>query len=201
MFKPLHIALAVAIAATFPATVLAQGTSATAVAAKGEGTRVAAAQVQVRARVVEIDTARRVVTLRGPKGNVVAVEVPAEVRNFDQIRIGDDLVVRHTTAIAAALEPARSNSGIRERIESASAASAPAGGMPGVAVGRTVEVLAQITALDRKARTATLRGAKRTVRVALPEGLDLSKVKVGDDVHAVIVESVVIDVEHVAAKK
>jgi hypothetical protein len=201
MIKPLRIALAVALAATLPATVLAQGASATAVTAKADGARVAAAEIQVRAKVVEIDTARRVVTLRGPKGNVVAVEVPAEVRNFDQIRIGDDLVVRHTGAVVVALEPARKNSGIRERIESSSAAAAPAGGMPGVAVGRRVEVLAQITALDRKARTATLRGARRTVMVSLPEGLDLSKVKVGDDVHAVIVEAVVINVEHVAAKK
>jgi len=201
MFDPLRIIRAVAIAAALPATALAQGVAATAVAAKGDGARLAAAQIEVRARVVEIDTSRRVVTLRGPEGNVVAVEVPSEIRNFGQIRIGDDLVVRHTTAIAAALEPARNNSGIRERIESTSAAVAPAGGMPGVAVGRTVEVLAQITALDRNARTATLRGAKRALVVALPESVDVSTLKVGDDVHAVIVESVVINVEHVAAAK
>jgi hypothetical protein len=160
----------------------------------------AAGEVEIRARVVELDMARRLATLKGPKGIVVTVEVPAEVKNFDQVRVGDDLVVRYAAAVVARLEPA-SKGGIRERVESTSAATAASGGMPGSAAQRTVEVLVVVQALDRKARTATLRGAKRTVSVNVPEGIDISKIKVGDEVHAVMIEALVLNVERVAAGK
>jgi len=160
----------------------------------------AAGEVEIRAKVVELDMARRLATLKGPKGNVVTVEVPAEVKNFDQMRVGDDVVVRYAAAVVARLEPA-SKSGIRERVESTSAATAASGGMPGTAAQRTVEVLVVVQALDRKARTATLRGAKRTVSVNVPEGVDISKIKVGDEVRAVMIEALVLNVERVAAGK
>jgi hypothetical protein len=191
----LMLALACAVALTDAA--LAQSASVSAVAAKAPGARMAGAEVSVRARVVELDRARRLATLKGPKGNVVTLEVPAEVKNFDQVRVGDELVVRYMEAIAARIEPA-SKSGIRERIESTGATTAAAGAMPGVATERTVEVVAVISALDSKAGTATLRGAKRTVTVKVPDGIDVSKLKVGDEVHAVMVEAVVLNVERVA---
>lgn len=191
----LMLALACAVALTDAA--LAQSASVSAVAAQAPGARLAGAEVSVRARVVELDRARRLATLKGPKGNVVTLEVPAEVKNFDQVRVGDELVVRYMEAIAARIEPA-SKSGIRERVESTGAATAAAGAMPGVATERTVEVVAVISALDPKAGTATLRGAKRTVTVKVPDGIDVSKLKVGDEVHAVMVEAVVLNVERVA---
>jgi hypothetical protein len=176
---------------------IAQSASVSTVTAKAPGARLVGAEVSVRARVVELDRARRLATLKGPKGNVVTLEVPAEVKNFDQVRVGDELVVRYVEAIAARIEPA-SRSGIRERVESAGVATAAAGATPGVAMDRTVEVVAVILALDSKAGTATLRGAKRTVTVKVPDGVDIRKLKVGDEVHAVMVEAVVLNVERVA---
>lgn len=85
-------------------------------------------------------------------------------------------------------------------MESSGAASPGAGALPGTAAQRTVDVLAVVHALDRKARTATLRGAKRTVTVKVPDGIDLSKVKVGDEVRATMVEAVVLNVERAPAK-
>lgn len=193
--------LALACAAAVPNLAWAQGASVAAASGKAPGARMAAGEVEIRAKVVELDMARRLATLKGPKGNVVTVEVPADVKNFDQVRVGDDLVVRYAAAVAARLEPAASKTGIRERVESTSAASAPAGGMPGSAAQRTVEVLVVVQALDRKARTATLRGAKRTVTVNVPEGVDISKIKVGDEVRAVMIEALVLNVERVAAAK
>ena len=45
------------------------------------------------------------------------------------------------------------------------------------------------------ARTATLRGVHRTVRVSVPETVDMSKIKVGGEVRAVITEAMVLAVE------
>lgn len=186
--------LLIACAFALPAAAFAQSASVAVAAGAAPGARLAAGEVEVRARIVEIDKANRTATLRGPNGNVTTVAVPAEIKNFDQIRVGDMLLIRHVLAVAARIEPATA-SGIRERIESSATAAAPAGSAPGVAGVRTVEVLATIQGIDRKARTATLRGVHRTVRVSVPEGVDMTKFKIGDDVHAVITEAVVLAVE------
>jgi hypothetical protein len=193
------ITLACGAALCLPGAAWAQSAAVGGVAAQGPGAALKAGEVEIRAKVVELDKARRLATLKGPKGNIVSVEVPAEVKNFDQINLGDDVVIRYAAALALRLEPA-SKSGIRERVESSSAATAASGAMPGTAAQRTVEVLVVVQALDRKARTATLRGAKRTAVVHLPEGVDVSKIKVGDEVRAVMVEALVLNVERVAAK-
>lgn len=198
MIRSASLVLACALA--FPLTAWSQGAAVGVAAAKAPGVRAGAGEVEVRARVVEIDAQRRTAILRGPKGNVVAVHLPAEVKNIEQIRAGDDLVIRYATAMIAAIEPA-SKSGIRERVESVVSGSAAAGAMPGAAAAHKVEVLAVIQTLDRKARTATLRGATRTVKMAVPEGVDLSKVKVGDEVRATYIEAAVISFEHTKPKK
>jgi hypothetical protein len=72
--------------------------------------------------------------------------------------------------------------------------------MPGAATGRTVEMLAEIKAIHKKTRTVTLRGAKRTVEVSVPEIVDITKLKVGDELPAVFAEAVVIQVEKTPAK-
>ena len=186
--------LLIATALTLPAAAWAQSASVATVAGGAPGVRGAAGEIEVRAKVVEIDATARSATLRGPSGQMVTVAIPAEVKNFDQIRTGDTVLVRYVTAVVARIEPA-TQSGIRERVESSSAASAPAGAAPGVAGQRTVEVLATIQSLDRKARTMTLRGVHRTVKVAVPEGVDMNRVKTGDEVRAIVTEAVVLAVE------
>jgi hypothetical protein len=188
--------LLITCALALPAAAFAQSVAATATAVAGAapGARGTAGEVTVRARVVEIDKVARTATLRGPNGNMTTVAVPADVKNFDQVNVGDTLLIRHVMAVAARLEPATA-SGIRERVESNAVATAPTGGAPGVGAVRTVEVLAVVQELDRKARTATLRGVHRTVRVSVPETVDMSKIKVGGEVRAVITEAVVLAVE------
>lgn len=183
----------VAAVLSLPIAAWSQGASVATAAAKAPGERVAAAEVEVRARVVELDLTRRTAVLRGPRGQLVTVDVPPEVKNFDQVRVGDMLVIRYLTAVAARIEPA-SASGIRERVESQAVASAPAGAQPAAGATRTVEVLATVESLNRTARTLTLRGAKRTVRVNVPEGVDLSRIKQGDEVRAVFTEAIVLSV-------
>jgi hypothetical protein len=161
---------------------------------------VAGAEAELRAKVVELDMARRSATLRGPKGRLVTVDVPPSVKNFDQVRVGDELVVRLAAAVAARLEPA-TKSGIRERVESRAATSAAAGALPGADQVNQIEVLAVIEALDRKARTATLRGVRRTVTMDVPAGVDIDKLKVGDEVRATYVEAAVLGVERAVASK
>jgi Cu/Ag efflux protein CusF len=189
-----RIAIVCALALGAPLAALAQSASVSTTTAKAPDVRMAGGDVQVRAKVIELDKAGRTATLKGPKGRVVTVNVPAEIKNFDQVQVGDELVVRYAAAVAAKLERV-AKTGIRERVETTGAVTAASGAMPGTAAGRTVEVLAVIKEINKKEGSVTLRGATRTVTVRVPESVDIKKLKVGDEVHAMFVEAALLSVE------
>jgi hypothetical protein len=174
--------------------------AATTTKSASDGVGMAGGQVEVRATVVELDKAHRTLVLKGPKGKIVTLDVPDTVKNFDEVRVGDQLVLRYAAAVAVKLEPVASSDGIRERVETSSGGTAAAGSMPAVGAARTVEVLAVVQAIDRKAGTATLRGVSRTETVKIPEGMDTSKLKVGSEVRAVLTEAAVLSVERAPKK-
>lgn len=164
-----------------------------------ESVRVSSAAVEVRGRIVELDKAARTITVLGAKGQATTLDVPQVVKNFDQIQVGDDVVLRYALAVAVSLQPVK-GSGIRERVDTADAGTAPAGSLPAVAGARKVEVLADVTRVNSKTHTVTLRGVKRTVTAFVPEGVDIKTIKVGQQVRAVFVEAVVLDVQRAPAK-
>jgi hypothetical protein len=51
------------------------------------------------------------VTLKGPQGNVVDVVAGDEVKNFDQIKVGDFVVVRYAEALTLELRKTKSSAG------------------------------------------------------------------------------------------
>jgi len=59
---------------------------------------------QITATVEAINYEERWVHLRGPRGRLVKVNVPEEAERFPNIRVGDQVVVRHTEAIAMKLQ-------------------------------------------------------------------------------------------------
>jgi hypothetical protein len=56
--------------------------------------------VQLTARVEAIDYDTREVTLRGPRGNTRTVKVDPQVERLNEVKVGDEVVVRHTEAVA-----------------------------------------------------------------------------------------------------
>jgi hypothetical protein len=184
-------------AVSFALSAFSQSAAVTDVAVAGPAVRGVGSEVEIRAKVVALDMARRTASLKGPKGNVVTVNVPSEVRNFDQVRVGDELSVRYATAVAAKLERV-AKSGIRERVETADAVRAEQGDKPGVAFGRTVEILAEIQSIDKKNNQVVLRGAERTVAMVVPPGVDIKNLKLGDEVRALFIEAAVVSMEKTA---
>jgi len=74
-------------------------------APKGAPAEGVMAQVtQITATVEAINHEERWVHLRGPRGRLVKVNVPEEAERFPNIRVGDQVVVRHTEAIAMKLQ-------------------------------------------------------------------------------------------------
>lgn len=148
----------------------------------------------ITATVVAIDRVDRNVTLRGPEGNVVTVEVSHAARNFDQIEIGNQVKIEYYEAVAIYVGQEGEKPGTEAGLVTA---RAPEGGKPaGVAV-ETVDVSATVQATDKNKRTVTLQGQDGKVWTTKVdksvEGFD--NLKVGDSIHVRFTEAVAISVE------
>jgi len=164
-----------------------------AVIASAPGTATAAVAVKVTAIVQSVDKANRLVTLKGPEGNVFAIQAGPEVKNFDQIKAGDEVAARYIEALTLTLK--KGSGAVREKVEAEDAAVAKPGQRPGVAVGRKVTVMADVIAVDAKKQTIRLKGPQRTVDLPIKDPKQFAMVKVGDQVEATFVEAVALSVE------
>jgi Cu/Ag efflux protein CusF len=187
----LTVALSAAFLVVGCATTEQPTPAAPSVAVSTSGTAMAAS-IQGSATVEKIDRSTREVTLKRHDGSLVTVVAGAEVRNFDQIRVGDIVETEIIEALAIVLEPAVTQ--VRERREELSGRRAPLGAKPGAKTTRTVEITATVEAIDLRTREVTVRGPKQTVVVKVADDIDLSGIKRGDNVHAVYIETVSIQV-------
>jgi hypothetical protein len=150
--------------------------------------------VEVSASVVGIDKATRTVTLKGPKGEMFDIVASDEVKNFDQIKVGDTVVARYAQALTLELKKTKVAAGgpvMREE-----AAKAKAGERPAVAGARQVTVIADVVAVDPKASTITLKGPKGKVVVLDVQNPDQFKVvKIGDQIEVTYTEALALSVE------
>jgi hypothetical protein len=189
----LAVAAALALAASAPAHAQKPAADAATVTKSAPGKGVTADVVRITASVEAIDPASRTLSLKGPRGNVVDMQAGPEVKNFDQIKVGDYVVVRYVRALS--LELKKGGSGIRERSEKSDNAAARPGERPAAAGARQVTVVADVVAVNAKTRTVTLRGPKRTVDLRVRDPEQLKLVKVGDQVEATYTEAAAISVE------
>ena len=59
------------------------------------------------ARVEDIDYKNRTVTLRGPQQKTVTLKVDKDVKKFNEVKKGDEIVVKHTEALAINVQPTK----------------------------------------------------------------------------------------------
>ena len=195
MRNSLLLASAVAFATLgFPALAQQPGATGGTIVASEPGRAVIAREAKLSARVVGLDKATRTVTLKGPKGNVVDIVAGDEVKNFDQIRLGDFVVARYMQALT--LELRKTKAGVRETTEREMAARAQPGERPAGVVGRQVTALADVIDVNPKNKTITLKGPKGNVVTLDVHNQDHFKVvKKGDQVEVVYTEALALSVE------
>jgi hypothetical protein len=148
------------------------------------------------ATVTGIDKAEHFVTLRGPKGNEVTIEAGPDVKNFDQLKVGDQVTATYQSAAALEILPADSGAPGVETTEGT--AAAPKGDKPGIEGHQSVTVTSKLTAIDMKKHTVTLLGPdgkSRVVTVRDPaRQAKMSELKVGQLVRITYVEAVAVKV-------
>jgi len=148
--------------------------------------------VVITATVKAIDKKNRVVTLQSPDGKVAKIKSGPEVRNFDQIHVGDEV----KTSLLETVELFVTGHGEPAAERVTEVGRAPLGSKPGFAAVDAVEVKAAVVAIDYQTRKVTMKGPEGNVITvtAGPEVRRLNEVKVGDSVLARLTRAVSIEV-------
>ena len=143
--------------------------------------------------VVGVDKATRTLTLKGEDEEKWTFIAGPDVRNFDQIKRGDRVIIEYFEGMALALGP--KGSGVRARVDKLEVERAKSGEKPAGKITKTVEALGLVAAVNPKERLVALQGAEKTVVLKVADDVDLSQVKVGQEVEIVYVQSLAVSVE------
>jgi hypothetical protein len=152
------------------------------------------------AKIEAVDHENRTVTLKGPMGRSETLKVDPKVKNFAQVKAGDDIVVKYSEAISVKLE--KDVKGRSASVATTGPITAPAGSKPGMAAERQTVIVAKVVDLDPKRQEVLLQGPNNGyAEVKVKDPAVFNDVKVGDHVQVTYTEAVVVDVVTPAAKK
>ena len=186
------VALATALAAS-PA--FAQTGSTAVSSAPG---KVAMAQtVKATATITAIDAATRAVTLKGPKGNEMVVTAGPEVKNFAQLKVGDQVNIEYIESLALELKKG-GGAPVAATVKEGAAGAKP-GERPAGIMGRQVTVVADVIDVNAETQMVTLKGPQRTIEVKARDPEQFKLIKKGDQIQATYTEAMAIAVAPVAA--
>lgn len=154
--------------------------------------------VTVKGTISAIDRDKSTVTLKGPKGRTITIEVK-DPSKFDQIKVGDPVVATYMEAVAFQIKKPNSatpGTSVQETRVTSKPGETPAG-----AIGQEVTVTATITAIDKAAHTVTIKGPEgntETVKAKDPKNLD--RIKVGDLVEITYAQALAVSLDKSGTK-
>jgi hypothetical protein len=153
----------------------------------------------VTATVEAIDLGTRMVTLKGPRGNMITFRADERVKNLPQVKVGDQVVAKYYESWAVQVKkpgeatPGASSGGM--------VATAKPGEKPAGVAAREVTITATIQAIDAKVPSVTLKGPEgNVVEVRIRDPKNLENVKVGDQVVITYTEALAIAVDKAKQK-
>jgi hypothetical protein len=160
----------------------------------GEPGAVVTAALTATATVDAVDAGKRKVTLKLPDGKTKTLKVGKDVRNFDQIKVGDQVKATFVEELAVFVKKSDAPpiAGEAETV-----ALAPKGAKPGIIVADTQVITAKIEAVNYRNRTVTLKGPEgntKTLKVGR-NVKNFKEVKKGDEVSVRFTEALAITVE------
>jgi len=186
-------------AAQTPAAETKPGATMNAATATGPGKAAAVGTIKTSATITAIDAATRGVTLKRQDGKVVTTTLSEEVRNFDQLKVGDKVHVEYTQALALEL---KKGGGATPAVSAGDTVKrSDPGQKPGGQATRQVAVVADVVSVDSKKKRVSLKGpGGNVVDLAVEDPEQLKNIKKGDQVEALYSESLAVKVEAVPKK-
>jgi hypothetical protein len=156
-------------------------------------------QTEIASKVVAIDKGTRTVTLKGPQDKTVDIVCGDEVKNFDQIRVGDMVKVRYLQALALEL---RKTPAVGDLTERAGSTQAKPGEKPAAATVHQITAIAEVTDVDPQKQQITLKGPRGNIVELDVRNPDQFKVvKKGDQVDVTYTEAIAVAVEAAPEQK
>lgn len=153
--------------------------------------------VTATATVKSVNHETRKVEFQRPDGSVFDFEAGPEVRNLAQVKAGDEVTVTYYQSMAYQVKKA-GDAEPGTTIEGG-VAGAELGAMPAGLAAQVVTLTATIIAIDKKAKTVTLKAADgETTTVTPRDPSKLNQVVVGDLIEIQYTEAVGISLEHAA---
>lgn len=168
------------------------------VAGSAPGKAGVAQTVKVTATITAIDKATRDVTLKGPQGNEITVTAGPEVKNFDNMKVGDQVNAQYVEALT--LELKKGGGMTVSRSDQGGVLESKPGQKPGGVAGRQVTIVADVIDVDPAKQSITLRGPQRTVELVVSDPAQFKLIAKGDQVEAKYTQALAIAVEPVAKK-
>ena len=155
-----------------------------------------AALVSVTAKVEAIDHATRVVTLKGPLGNVVTFAVDERVKRLNEVQVGDEVTADYYVSLAGELRAPTEEERQNPLVKITGGARAPKGTSPAGGAVQAYRVVATITALDQASQSFTLQGPlgnSGVIHSQNPE--NFKQMHVGDTVVVIYTEALAVTLE------
>lgn len=184
------VMLAVVLVVGFASLAIAQPKGSASKGAKPGG--VVVDVVEWSGTITAVDQAKRVVTVQGPDGRIATVNAK-NARNLDQVKVGDTVKVKYTEELAIFVRKADS---APQAAEAQAIKLAPKGQMPGGVVVNTVEITANVEAIDYQTRAIALKGPLGNTRIVrVSDAVErFQEIKPGDQVVVRVTEAFALSV-------
>lgn len=150
--------------------------------------------LEVKATLEAIDYTKRSMTLKGIQEKAITLKADKAVRNFEQLKKGDLVLVGFVESVAISIRSARApQSGAEARLVSV----APKGAKTGVLLAETFVLSAVVESVDSKAHQVTLREPNGGFRmVPVDKSMkNIERFKKGEGVVLRVTEPIAIKVE------
>ena len=166
--------------------------------ATAPGQAKAIALVTATGTIDSIDAATRTIKIKLPSGALREVEVGDEVRNFDQLKVGDKVKAKYVESLTIELK--KDGKQVVGRTESTSLDRAQPGAKPGGVAKHEVTVVADVVNVDAKKHLVQVKNEHgETVDLNVKDPEQLKLVKKGDQVQATYTVALAVAVEPAGA--
>lgn len=130
--------------------------------------------------IVGIDSETRTITLKNEAGEEYTYTAGPEVKNFDQLERGDQVIMSYFSGFVFTLNPTGATG--EQSVTDVAIATAKEGEKPGIAVSASKNVTAVVAEIDKPNRIVILQGPERLLALKVSDRIDLDTVEVGQEV-------------------
>ena len=162
--------------------------AASTVAARQQVRNAAAETITARATIVAIDRENRMVTLRGPRGNDLAVHADERVQRFNELKVGDIVTATYAQALAVRIRKPGAPAPTKQSESTVRTAD-----NRGATITREQTLTVVVHEIDLTAPSVTAEGpAKRQYTFRVRDRSEIQDLKVGDRVDVTYTEALLL---------